>query len=205
MKNIVSLTLLDLLFRPFIYKKKVTEFILENNLDPILVVCSGLGRLSYHIVNEKKDCKCVGLDIDCNRIYYAHRKYPHQLFVCANANKLPFRDNLFQGIVFDYALHDKSPVLRKEIIAEVKRVILQEGKIVITDFDTPYNLKTKCSHLLTFIKELLSNHFHIGMNFVKKGGLSTLLHENALYEVNRQNHFLLSATTILVKKARKLF
>jgi demethylmenaquinone methyltransferase/2-methoxy-6-polyprenyl-1,4-benzoquinol methylase len=130
-----------------------------------------------------------GLDLDGRMIQYAASKYPHIPFMCADAANIPIQDSCVKGVVLSYALHDKSPEIRTKMLQEIRRVLNPDGKIVLVDFEPPWNKKSQISSLYIYGIERMagSEHFENGRQFLKQGGLSSFIQKHELEEIDRHD------------------
>lgn len=63
------------------------------------------------------------------------------------SDSLPYEDNFFDIVVFGFCLYLVDRTLLLKTISEADRVLKDKGFLVITDFDSPINLKRKYHHL----------------------------------------------------------
>ena len=178
-------------------KKKVAHFVSRYDLYPVLDICCGSGVQCFRIFGNSRG-GVYGLDLDRKMVRYAVSKYPHIPFVCADAASVPFKDNSLRGVILSYALHDKPPEKRTEILQEVKRLLNPEGKIVFVDFEPPWSMKSRVAKLYVWGIEKMAgkDHFQNGRQFLLAGGLRAFLRRNGLEEVER--HDIESAHTSIV-------
>jgi demethylmenaquinone methyltransferase/2-methoxy-6-polyprenyl-1,4-benzoquinol methylase len=180
-------------------KEKVRGFVFHHDLFPLLDICSGTGTQCHLVSSPGK--RVIGLDLNLSLLKYAASKYPHLSFVCAEASRIPIQNKSFKGIVISYALHDKPPELREKILAEARRLLVPEGKIILVDFEKPWS---KASHLASFFISLIERiagrkHFRNGRQFLKQGGLRELIRQNELIEIERYDIELGSSAAVVAK------
>ncbi len=144
-------------------------------LFPALDLCCGTGDLCRHI---KKGMIC-GTDIDAKILEYAKSRLPYVPFICADGERLPFKKDKFQSVVISYALHEKSPLVREKMIYEAKRVLKNNGELMIIDYENPRDFQSRLGRILTYFIERSAGkeHFKNGQNFLKQGGLKNFLSE----------------------------
>lgn len=71
-----------------------------------------------------------GIDVYDKAIAFAKKNYPHIKFKVASAQKLPFKDNYFDLILFYETIeHVENPL---ECLKEVKRVLGKNGTLILT-------------------------------------------------------------------------
>jgi len=182
-------------------KQGISRYISEHNLSPALDICSGTGR-QCHLIGINKQ-KIIGLDRDLKMIQYAKSKYPSIPFICADAADVPLKNRYFNGIVISYSLHDKPPELRSKMLNETKRLLAPEGKMILVDFEQPWNRWSRLAGVYTYLIERMAGreHFRNGRQFLKQGGLKALIKQNGITEIERFDIELGSSSLVLAKFA----
>lgn len=180
-------------------KQKVTEYILEYDLFPLLDLCCGTGKQCAVIKKDRK--RIIGLDLDLKMVKYALSRYPQIPFVCGDASRIPFKDKSFNAIILSYALHEKPPELQKKIMDEARRLLKTEGKIIIIDFEKPWNCVSRLGGLLTWMIERTAggDHYRNRQKFLKQGGLGTFITRSNLIEIERYNVELGNSSIVLAE------
>ena len=182
-----------LLERPLVgIRKKVRKHITEEGLFPLIDICCGpgtqLGRLSA--TNLGAGSLSVGLDINFGMVRYAAARRPSVPFVCGDATRLPFREgSFFKGAVLSFALHEQEPEVRRQILAAAKKVLAPGGRLVLVDFEKPWDPVSRRAYAYTSVIEKLAgrNHFRLNRDFFRRGGLRALLSENGFLEIFRDD------------------
>ena len=141
------------------------------------------------------------MDLDAGMIHYASSKYPHIPFMCADAEHIPVKNSILEGVILSYSLHDKFPETRTKMLEEVRRILNPDGKIVIVDFEYPWNRKSRMASLYIYGIERMAgkDHFRNGRRFLQQGGLRSYLKQNGLEEIAR-NDVDMAQTSIVVAK-----
>jgi len=178
-------------------KQSVARFVSQNDLSPVLDICSGTGKQCRLIGDNGQ--RAIGLDIDSKMIEYAASKYPYLSFVCADASHLPFQKKSLHGIIISYALHDKPPEMRARMLLEAKKLLAPGGLIILVDFEIPWNGLSRLGSFFTWIIERLAGgeHYKNRQQFLRKGGLKEFVEQNDLVEVEKRN-IELAASSIVV-------
>lgn len=168
-------------------RQKVRDFVLKNDLFPVLDLCCGPGTQAGQLWQQGSPA--VGLDINLNMLKYAASRRLRVSFFCADAARTPFRPATFRGIVISFALHEMETEFRARLLSEAKSLLAPGGGIVLVDFERPWDTASKTAYLYVSAVERLagSRHFRNGRDFFRRGGLRALLGENGLREVERQN------------------
>ena len=75
------------------------------------------------------------------------------------------------------------------MIAEVKRVLDEDGLFLVVDFENPWDFRSRLGALFTRAIETLAvgDHYRNGREFLRLGGLRMFLRENGFAEVSRGN------------------
>jgi demethylmenaquinone methyltransferase/2-methoxy-6-polyprenyl-1,4-benzoquinol methylase len=111
--------------------------------EPILDVCTGTGdlALAYHRRTRGR-CPIVGADfcrpmLALGRRKAARRPGPRRVaFIEADAQCLPFADNLFQIVCVAFGLRNVTDTDRG--LAEMVRVCRPQGQVAVLEFSTPH-------------------------------------------------------------------
>jgi ubiquinone/menaquinone biosynthesis C-methylase UbiE len=166
-------------------RKRIARLCSKYELFPALDICCGAGRQCSLARVDRKIM--IGLDKNIRILEYSKSRQPDLGFVCADASRLPFKVSSFKGILFSFSLHDKPPDLRSLMIAEAKRVLVPDGKLILLDFEPPWNLRSRLGWLLTTSVERSAGkeHFRNGREFLREGGLGKFIERNGLVELRR--------------------
>jgi ubiquinone/menaquinone biosynthesis C-methylase UbiE len=105
----------------------------------ILDIACGTGEFERLLLDKNPTQKITGIDISANMLSVAREKYqtyPNIEFQKASVHSLPFDNNCFDVVVSANAFHyfDEPQVA----LAEMKRVLKPNGKIVILDWNKDY-------------------------------------------------------------------
>ena len=154
---------------------------------PDLVVCSLDQQKGHGPVVRVPDLVVCGLDKSAGLVRYAAARAPGLPFVCGDAARLPFKDGAFRAVSVSFGLHDKSPDLRRAMMAEARRVLALGGRFIAVDFENSWSFKSKTGALAVRAVERLAGgeHYRNGQNFLKHGGLRAFLRESGFVETAR--------------------
>jgi ubiquinone/menaquinone biosynthesis C-methylase UbiE len=146
-----------------------------------LDVCCGVG--SQVLRFAERDLVATGVDLDPRMTRRAEKRRRRRglrnaSFQRASAVALPFRNDTFDCASISLALHETAETQRKSVLSEMKRVVVQEGRLVFVDYVVPLP-RTPSGYLSIFL-EYLAGHEHYGAfrSFLDRGGLDELLREN---------------------------
>jgi ubiquinone/menaquinone biosynthesis C-methylase UbiE len=168
-------------------RKKVRNLVLKDDLFPLLDLCCGPGTQTGLLRRQGK--KPVNADINIRMLKYAASRRLGVDFVCADAARTPFRPGAFRGIIVSFALHEKRTEFRPRLLAEAKTLLSPGGRIILVDFERPWDRISRAAYLYVSVIEFLAGtrHFRNGRDFFRRGGLRGLLQENGLREMERQD------------------
>ena len=112
--------------------------------DKILDIACGTGEFERLILSERPDQQMIGIDISEKMLDFAREKcsgHPNVAFLKADASALPFPDHSFDLVISANSLHyfDKP----NASLAEMRRVLLPRGSLVILDWCKDY-LTCRC-------------------------------------------------------------
>jgi len=186
-------------------RKRVAKAVETEGLYPWLDVCCGTGdqlrghvpkvrfsdlgsQGSSEIVGRSGGTVC-GLDMSLGFLRYAAARAPGVPFVCGDAGRLPFKDGSLRAISLSFGLHDKIPDLRTLMMSEARRTLAPDGRLIVVDFETPWNAQSRAGALFAHAVERMAGgeHYRNGREFLKRGGLRAFLRESGFVEVSRRD------------------
>ena len=190
-------------------RRRVARVVEGDGLYPWLDICCGTGsQLRGHVPASREaghvpDLVVCGLDKSCGMIRYAAARAPGMPFVCGDAARLPFKDGAFRAVSVSFGLHDKSPDLRRAMMAEARRVLAPGGRFIAVDFENPWSFKSKVGALAVRAVERLAGgeHYRNGQDFLKHGGLRAFIRESGFVETARHD-IEIGSITIVVASPR---
>lgn len=155
---------------------RLADLVHEHQLFPILDICCGTG-LQCRLLDSYERRLISGIDINHKILDYGRSRAPGTSFVCGDAASLPFHDAVFSCIMISYGLHDKASDVRRKILKESSRVLTPKGKVLLLDFEKPWDKKSRSGFFFTTLIERTAGktHFHNGRQFLGSGGLSALI------------------------------
>ena len=112
--------------------KKLSQVLnlLPKNAKKVLDIGCSSGVLTAQVASALPKSKVTGLDSYKDAIDFAQKKYPHIDFICADAHKLPFKNNAFDLIICTETLeHVIDP---RKTLLEMKRVLKENGHAIIS-------------------------------------------------------------------------
>jgi ubiquinone/menaquinone biosynthesis C-methylase UbiE len=194
-------TLVDPLLRDL--RKLVTEFSGMKAGDKAIDVCCGTGAQALEY--GRHGIISVGIDNNRDMFDIALKNKTIQnavnvSFQLADAASLPFPGDCFDYATVSLGLHDKEKPLRSRIVSEMKRVIRQDGALILIDYQVPL---TKHAYAL-FARSIEffagGSHYRSFKDFQANGGLEDILKNHGLFEKSRA--CFLSGLIVAVKAAK---
>jgi len=179
-------TLVDPLLRDL--RKFTPEFSGMKAGDKVIDVCCGTGAqvLEY----GRHGIIATGIDSSRDMLKIATRNRMRQKavnvsFQLADATNLPFPDGYFDYATVSLGLHDKEKPIRYQIIFEMKRVVKQNGALILVDFQVPLprNAWAVFARAIEFLAG--GSHYQGFKDYLANGGLEDILKNHALREEYR--------------------
>jgi ubiquinone/menaquinone biosynthesis C-methylase UbiE len=179
-------TLVDPLLRDL--RKFTPEFSGMKAGDKVIDVCCGTGAqvLEY----GRHGIIATGIDSSQDMLKIATRNRMRQKavnvsFQLADATNLPFPDGYFDYATVSFGLHDKEKPVRYQIISEMKRVVRQDGALILIDFQVPLpkNVWAVFARAIEFLAG--GSHYQGFKDYLANGGLEDILKNHALQEEYR--------------------
>jgi len=190
--------LIDPLLRDI--RKFTPEFSGMKAGDRVLDVCCGTGSQVFEY--GRRGIIATGIDISSSMLNIAARNKMKQglmdvSFKLVDATNLPFAGSSFDYASISFGLHDKEKEIRDRVISEMKRVVKQEGALILIDFKVP--LPKHLWGLLARAIEFLAGgaHYRYFKDYLKQGGLNEILNNHKLREECRE--YLKSGIIVIIK------
>lgn len=137
-------------------RKSILDFISYPKLR-VLEVCIGTGTNSIIIADNRRNTEIVGIDLSKEMLALAKEKIEKRGItniktIVMDATNMNFDDNYFDVVLISLVLHEVDDSIRHKIMREAKRVLKNNGKIIIVEWDKPKKLVQKL--LFSIIKLL---------------------------------------------------
>jgi ubiquinone/menaquinone biosynthesis C-methylase UbiE len=193
-------TLVDPLLRDL--RKFTPEFSGMKAGDKVIDVCCGTGAqvLEY----GRHGIIATGIDSSQGMLKIATRNRMRQKavnvsFQLADATNLPFPDSYFDYATVSLGLHDKEKPIRYQIISEMKRVVKQDGALILIDYRVPLpmNVWAASARAIEFLAG--GSHYQGFKDYLANGGIEDILKNHGLREECRTylKSGLLAATKVV--------
>ena len=154
-------------------RKVVQDAIREK--DRVLDLCTGTASNAIRIAKSNPTAKIAGVDMSKDMLKVAGEKLAREhirnvKLYCMDATRLSFRNQCFDKVTISLVLHELDEALCDQLIQEAKRVLKDDGSILVMEWEPSTEWWRKCLflpiHLLepkpyrTFIKKDLKRYFH---------------------------------------------
>lgn len=132
------------------YEKSPRKVVFESidEQDKILDLCTGTATSAINIAKAKTNIKIVGVDLSKDMLKVAKDKVKRagirniKLYQM-DATQLKFKSNSFDKVLLSLILHELDEELANKIIMEAKRVLKDNGEIIITEWEPSEQLSKK--------------------------------------------------------------
>jgi len=142
------------------------------------IIDLGCGTGSQCLMLLKQVLSVTGLDNSEKMLAVARKKIQRDdIFFLGDITSNKFSDNQFDCVFITLVLHPNDQPTIQKIIQEAKRIIDDDGIIVITDYDKKLHLKGRAVGLFIQTIESCANQSHRTnyFSFMDQGGLEAIL------------------------------
>lgn len=135
-------------FRNYNNSPRKVVFETINNGDSVLDLCTGTATNALKIAKANPLSKVIGIDLSRDMLKVAREK-AHKTNISninlhrMDATKLKFKDRCFDKILLSLVLHEIEDDLADSIISEAKRVLKDDGEIIVTEWERSHNWMKK--------------------------------------------------------------
>lgn len=145
----------------------------------------GCGTGSHLELYQRYQCNLYGLDRSPSMLEVARTRLGETAQLdLGDATDMPYEDNKFDLVISMLSLHEMSPETRSTVLFEVKRVLKEDGHILLIDFHPgPFRpMQGWISKTIIFFSELAAGreHYKNYRQFMRTIGLNTLLSRQKL-------------------------
>jgi len=108
----------------------------------VLDVCAGTGTNSLIIAKNKAEARITAIDLSADMLKIADNKYQKARIknvetLIANACNTGLADNSFDVVLISLVLHEVEKDIQKAILSEAKRVLKNDGRIIVIEWEQP--------------------------------------------------------------------
>lgn len=119
-------------------RKAVFESI--GNTEKVLDLCTGTATNALKIAELKPLSEVIGIDLSKDMLKIAQgkaerSKVPNIKLYHMDATNMRFHDKFFDKILLSLVLHEVEEDLAGKILAEAKRVLKDDGEIIVTEWE----------------------------------------------------------------------
>lgn len=192
----------DAIVDPFLnpVRREICRIARAERFESILDLCCGTGRQA--IMLARSGFSVTGVDLSPAMLEVARKKSTKGLnFYLEDAANLHFKSNFFDCVMISFALHEKEPHIRNEIMKEARRVLAGDGRMIIVDYLAPFSRKSSLGLKLIAMAEWLAGRRHYAnfKSYVESGATDRLLLYHNLEPVRAQR-YLLDSTALIEAK-----
>lgn len=161
----------------------VMKFIEESD-QTVLDICTGTGANALEIARCRKMSRVYGIDLSKNMLHMANEKRSREKlhnvkFKEMDATNIEFKAGSFDVALISLVLHETQTELASKIIKEAKRVLKEEGKLIVVEWEQPKSFFQKICFLpihlcepkgfSTFLRRDMQDYFNLyGLEVVEK-------------------------------------
>jgi ubiquinone/menaquinone biosynthesis C-methylase UbiE len=177
-KNIASWY--DKIFEPLnsgLRKIGMKMYPVKAGMDVLDIGCGTGAHLKLY---QDESCNVFGIDLSAAMLKVAEKKLGEsaELKLC-DASNTPFSDNRFDLILSSTVLHEMPQQVRVDVLNEARRILKNDGRLLLIDFHTGPIKKFRgfSSKIIITISEIAAGreHYKNYRHFMKNGGLPGLI------------------------------
>lgn len=153
--------------------REVIENIIPNTNCKILDMCCGTLSNGLSIAKSKDKCRIYGIDRSPEMLREAKRKIKKcgleniKIKACdATASEL--KEKSFDYIIIGLVLHECSPYLRTGILKEAYRLLKDDGKLIVLEWEKQETLIRKIKYAPLYALEVLNCRYFRDFYFCDK-------------------------------------
>ena len=124
-----------------IWRKKAIDYLKEDNPQLILDVATGTADVAIEMSKRLNPTKIIGVDISKEMLEIGRKKIEkkklHEIIELqeGDSENLPFEDNTFDAITVAFGVRNYENL--EKGLAEMRRVLKKDGKLVVLEFSKP--------------------------------------------------------------------
>jgi ubiquinone/menaquinone biosynthesis C-methylase UbiE len=121
------------------FRRTCIEFTCLDKGDEVLELCCSTGDFTAALTGQNTGARITGADISLASVKTAYERLQHTTtgIILASAVNLPFFPNSFDKCVVSFGMHHMREADRKKALAEVYRVLKNNGSLYIFDYAMP--------------------------------------------------------------------
>jgi len=146
----------------------------------------GCGTGSHLELYQRYKCHLYGLDLSPSMLAVAQSRLGETAQLdLGDATDMPYKDAMFDLVISMLSLHEMSQDTRSAVLNEMKRVLKNDGRILLIDYHAgPYQpLQGWISKTIIFTSELTAGreHFKNYRHFMATKGLLSLISQHDMH------------------------
>lgn len=195
------------IYDPFLFfplrkvRRAVLECLSEYRDKAILDLCCGTGfQLKLLARHGFTDLHCLDLSEDMLSIA-RKSDYPITTYT-ADAVNTGFEDGSFDVVSLSFALHEKTTETARGVLKEARRVLKNDGRLLVVDF--LFDEETKLTGRLgvTAVERIAGGeHYRNFKNYIRAGGLAGLVDSEDFREIRRRRAIAGGGVIVMYGKA----
>ncbi len=141
--------------------REIVGKMIEKENAKVLDMCCGTFANGFVAAYNNPDAMVVGLDRSKPMLRKAKQKVEDKglknvKLICRDATNTGIKSNAFDYIIIGLVLHECNPELWKAILSEVKRLLKDDGKLIILDWDIQESVRGKVKFSPLYVCECLA-------------------------------------------------
>jgi len=154
----------------------------------ILDMCCGTGGATYFISEKAgRTCEIIGMDLSSGQLHYARKREYHcpTRFMEGDVTSTSFPEDLFDKVFVTHAVHEMARESRLMTLREARRVLKNEGEVIVLELDNPPNVCLRMLIGLWFFYWLPGNFETPTRRDMFRHGLSNEVKESGFVKVRK--------------------
>lgn len=168
-----------------------------NNIIPdencrVLDLCCGTLTNGLCIAESKKNSRIYGIDRSKEMLREAKKKCKKKninniKIKCADATDTKIKSGSFDYIILGLVLHECTPNLAADILKEARRLLKDDGKLIVLEWDEETTLIRRLKFAPLYLFEILDSKYFIDFfkcdkkKYFKKNGFTLTNYEHCNY------------------------
>lgn len=145
----------------------------------------GCGTGQHLELYQRFGCRLYGIDTSQSMLEVARARLGESADLrLADASTMPYQADFFDLVICMLALHEMDEQIRRSVIAEIRRVVKSDGRILLIDFHAgnPRPFKGWFSKLVILASEISAGrrHFRNYRHFMSVGGLPSVIEQGIM-------------------------